>query len=171
MLCDQPILGLLLGLLATTLSFATPITLGALSGLACERSGVVNIAIEGMMLSAAFVGFWAEVTFHNVIVAVLAGILAGGLMALLHGLLSISFKVDQIISGTVINILGVGATTYLYGQWYAQNEPSAERLPRLVVPGTTLSIQLLTVVAVLLVFVAFFVLNYTPWGLRVRAVG
>jgi ABC-type uncharacterized transport system permease subunit len=172
MLCDQPILGLFLGLLATTLSFATPLTLGALSGLACERSGVVNIAIEGMMLSAAFAGFWAAVSFQNLFVAVLAAVLVGGLMALLHGLLSITFKVDQIISGTVINILGVGATTYLYGQWYAQNAPlSPGTLPSIPVPGSTLSVQLLAVVAIILVFVAYFVLNYTPWGLRVRAVG
>ena len=92
MLCDQPILGLFLGLLATTLSFATPLTLGALSGLACERSGVVNIAIEGMMLSAAFAGFWAAVSFQNLFVAVLAAVLVGGLMALLHGLLSITLR-------------------------------------------------------------------------------
>ncbi len=172
MLCDQPILVLLLSVLATTLSFATPITLGALSGLACERSGVVNIAIEGMMLSAAFGGYWAAVTFHSLPIAVLAAILVGGLMALLHGLLSITFKVDQIISGTVINILGFGFTSFLYGQWYARNAPlSPGTLPTLTVPGTEFSVQFLAVVAILLVFVAYFVLNYTPWGLRVRAVG
>src|SRR4051794_24854441 len=88
----------LITLLATTLTFATPITLGAMSGLACERSGVVNIAIEGMMLAAAFGGFWAAVTTHNLAIAVLAAVLVGVAMAALHSMLSITFKVDQIIS-------------------------------------------------------------------------
>jgi simple sugar transport system permease protein len=165
-------MNLLLSLLATTLSFATPITLGAMSGLACERSGVVNIAIEGMMLAAAFGGFWAAVVTGNLLIAVLMAIIVGALMAALHGALSITYKVDQIISGTVINILGVGITSYLYGQLYARNAPNAPgTLPTVPIPGTSVSIQLLGLVAIVIVFAMHVVLNYTPWGLRVRAVG
>ena len=90
-------------MLATTLRFATPITLGALAGLFCERSGVVNIAIEGMMLAAAMGAFVAAALTQNLGVGILAGILTGMLMGLLHAWLSITFKVDQIVSGTVIN--------------------------------------------------------------------
>ena len=170
-LCDQPILVLILSVLATTLSFATPITLGALSGVSCERAGVVNIAIEGMMLCAAFGGYWGSITFHSLFMGVLVAIIVGGLMAVLHGVLSITYKVDQIISGTVINILGFGITSYLYGQWYARNAPSGQTLPSIALPGLNISVQMLAVAAVALVFVAHVVLNNTAWGLRVRAVG
>ena len=165
-------MNLLLSLLATTLSFATPITLGALSGIACERSGVVNIAIEGMMLAAAFAGFWAAVTTHSLPLAVLVAVLVGMAMAALHGALSITYRVDQIISGTVINILGFGITSYLYGQWYSRNAPlTPGTLPSVPIPGTNVSVQLLGLVAIVLVAVLHGVLGYTSWGLRVRAVG
>jgi simple sugar transport system permease protein len=162
---------LIVSLIATTLTFATPITLGALSGIACERAGVVNIAIEGMMLAAAFGGFWAAVTTHNLFVAVLVAVLVGMAMAGLHSALSITFKVDQIISGTVINILGFGLTSYLYGQWYGTNVPLSGTLPSLRVPGSNRSIQLLAIAAIILVALLHVALNRTPWGLRVRAVG
>jgi len=165
-------MNLLLSLLATTLSFATPITLGAMSGLACERSGVVNIAIEGMMLSAAFAGFWAVVTTGNLYVAVFVAIVVGVLMSALHAALAITCKVDQIISSTVINILGFGLTSYLYGQWYARNAPSTPgTLPTVPLPGTSVTIQALGVVAIVVVIALHFVLKNTVWGLRVRAVG
>jgi general nucleoside transport system permease protein len=162
----------LITLITTTLVFATPITLGAMSGIACERAGVVNIAIEGMMLAAAFGGFWAAITTRNLFLAVVVAIVVGMAMAALHASLSITFKVDQIISGTVINILGFGITSYLYGQWYASDAPlSPGTLPSLRVPGSNGRIQLLALIAIGLVAVMHVVLNYTPWGLRVRAVG
>jgi len=165
-------MSLLISIIATTLSFATPITLGALSGLACERAGVVNIGIEGMMLAAAFGGFLAAVTTGNLLVATLVAILVGTLMAALHAGLSITARVDQIISGTVINILGVGITSYLYGQLYARNAPNTPgTLPSVPIPGTSSSVQLLGLVAIAIVVAMHIVLNNTPWGLRVRAVG
>lgn len=170
-LCGQDISLLLLSVVITALSFATPITLGALSGVICERAGVVNIAIEGMMLSGAFGGYWAAVTFHSLPLAVLSAVLVGGLMALLHGWLSITYKVDQIISGTVINILGFGTTSYLFGQWYAHDAPSSPgTLPTIQLPGGR-ELQSLALVAIILVFVLYAVLQGTAWGLRVRAVG
>jgi len=163
---------LLFSLLATTLSFATPITLGAMCGVACERAGVVNIAIEGMMLAAAFGGFFAGVLTGNLLVAVLAALLVGTLMAALHAALSITARVDQIISGTVINILGVGITSYLYGQLYARNAPNTPgTLPSVPIPGTNVSVQLLGLVAIGVVVALHVALNHTAWGLRVRAVG
>ena len=165
-------MNLLLSLLATTLSFATPITLGAMSGVACERSGVVNIAIEGMMLSAAFAGFWAAVTTGNLYIAVIVAIIVGVLMSAIHAALAITCKVDQIISSTVINILGFGLTSYLYGQWYARNAPSTPgTLPTVPLPGTNVTVQALGLVAIVIVIAMHFVLKNTAWGLRVRAVG
>jgi general nucleoside transport system permease protein len=163
---------LLISLLVTTLSFATPITLGAMSGVACERSGVVNIAIEGMMLSAAFAGFWAAVVTGNLLVAVLFAVVVGTIMAALHAALSITYRVDQIISGTVVNILGFGITSYLYGQLYARDAPNTPgTLPTLGIPGTNSSVQVLGLAAIAIVVALHVALNHTPWGLRVRAVG
>src|SRR5438093_7899264 len=117
-------------MIATTLRVATPLTLGALCGIYCERAGVVNIAIEGMMLTAAFFGFLAAIYTNaylttnlpdlegarvgiSLAAGVLIAIASGGLMGVLHALLSVTYKVDQIISGTIINILAVGITGFL----------------------------------------------------------
>ena len=179
-ICDQPALNFVVLLLATTLSFATPITLGALSGLACERSGVVNIGIEGMMLMGAFAGYVFAVNTQNLLFGVAGAMLVGGAMALLHAILSITFKVDQIISGTVINILAVGATGYLFTQWYGSASPTTPgTLPAIYIPflsdipvvGRLFVQQPVALTAILLVPLAHFVIYYTPWGLRTRAVG
>jgi simple sugar transport system permease protein len=142
---------------------------------------VVNIAIEGMMLSAAFGGFWAAVTTRNLFLAVVAAIVVGMAMAALHAVLSISFKVDQIISGTVINILAVGVTGFFNRFLFQQGVPGGQStLPEIAIPllsqipyvGRILFIhQPITFVAILLVFVAHVVLFRSVWGLRTRAVG
>jgi simple sugar transport system permease protein len=175
--------------IATTLAVATPLTLGALSGVFCERAGVVNIAIEGMMLGAAFFGFIASIYSKQagasdgaaLLIGVIAAILTGGLLALLHAVLSITFKVNQIISGTVINILAVGLTGYLNRILFFQgNVPHAPGvLPTISIPllsdipifGRIFTQQPIAIMAVVLVFVSHFVLFRTQWGLRMRAVG
>src|SRR5438105_11475715 len=128
-----------ISILAITITKATPITLGALAGICSERTGVVNIGIEGLMLTSAFTGFMAGVYTHNLAIALVAAIASGALMALLHAVLSITFRVDQIISGTVVNILAVGLTGYLNrqlfttgppaGQWVLPPIPSGRRAP------------------------------------------
>ncbi|MCI0528563.1 MAG: hypothetical protein L0Y56_14075, partial [Nitrospira sp.] len=102
-----------ISMLAQSLRLATPIALGALAGILCERSGVVNIALEGMMLITACTGFMVALYAQNIWVGLLVAIWVGGLTAALHAVLSIQFTVDQIISGTVINILAVGITGFL----------------------------------------------------------
>lgn len=175
--------------IATTLAVATPLTLGALSGVFCERAGVVNIAIEGMMLGAAFFGFIASIYSKQagasdgtaLLIGVIAAIVTGGLLSLLHAVLSITFKVNQIISGTVINILAVGLTGYLNRILFFQgNVPHAPGvLPTIAIPvlsdipifGRIFTQQPIAIMAVVLVFVSHFVLFRTQWGLRMRAVG
>jgi simple sugar transport system permease protein len=172
------------------------LTLGALSGLFCERSGVVNIGIEGMMLGAAFFGWLAAIymntIFHqaampSLIFGVVVAILTGGLFALLHAVLSITFKVDQIIGGTVINILAVGVTGFLNRQMFfgsgsvfgGQVPHSPGVLPSVHIPlladipifGRIFEQQPIALAALALVVITHFVLFYTRWGLRTRAVG
>ncbi len=173
--------GIIIGLLALTIVKATPLTLGALSGILSERSGVVNIAIEGMMLTAAFTGFTTAFYSGNNWLGVLVALLTGGLMALLHAWLSIRFRVDQIISGTVINLMAIGLTGYFNRVLFSGRlVPGIKVLPLIRVPllsdipfiGPILFEHQPIVFAMLfLVVVVHVVLFYTPWGLRTRAVG
>ena len=107
-------------MLASSLRLATPIVIGSMAGLWCERSGVINIAIEGMMLTGAAFGFVAFSLIapgmdngSALFIGVIFAVLAGGVMAALHAWLSITFRTDQIVSGTVINILAVGLTSFM----------------------------------------------------------
>jgi general nucleoside transport system permease protein len=170
-----------ISILAIMITKATPITLGALTGICSERTGVVNIGIEGMMLTSAFGGFMAGVYTHNLAIALLTAIASGALMALLHAVLSIAFRVDQIISGTVVNILAVGLTGYLNRQLFATGAPAGlSVLPSIPFgPLSTLpwigpivfQQKPITLSAIVLVFVVHFALFRTRWGLRTRAVG
>jgi simple sugar transport system permease protein len=173
-------LDVLQSMLIVAVPAATPLIFGALSGLFCERSGVVNIAIEGMMLSAAFFGFFVGVQTGNLGVALGAAVLTGAVMAAFHAVLSIEFQVDQIISGTVINILAVGLTGYLDRQLYPTGAPAGQLLPEVSIPvlsdlpfiGPILFDQgLLVYAALLAVPVAHLMLFATRGGLRIRAVG
>lgn len=195
---------------ATTIMVATPLTLGALSGTFCERSGVVNIGIEGMMLGAAFFGWLAAIYMNSIfsfpsmpslLIGVLAAVLTGGLFGLLLAVLSVSFKVDQIIGGTVINILAIGISGFMNRQLFFEKGsifkgqvPHAPGvLPTIHIPLTNLFSPLcgtntacmdviaainkifdqrpIALSAIVLVFVTHFVLFNTRWGLRTRSVG
>ena len=170
----------LVGMLASSLRMSTPIALGAMAGILCEKSGVVNIGIEGMMLAAAAFGFGANLFFKNIWVGVLAAILVGGLMAVVHALMCIRFKTDQIISGTAINILAVGASGFLRRAYLVKAYFVGQTLPLIKIPllsqipvlGTLFfRSQPIVYLMLIMVPVMYFVLFYTPWGLRTRAVG
>jgi simple sugar transport system permease protein len=172
----------LAGLLSTTLSKAVPLTLGALAGILCERSGVTNIAIEGMMLMSAMTSTLVASLTNSLWIGLLAAILTGALMALLHAVLSIRYKTNQIISGTVINILATGLTSYIsakFLQVYQElNDPgtfSAWAIPGLSdIPifGPILFNQNIFVYGMFFFLILLHVaLFYTKWGLRVRSVG
>lgn len=165
-----------------TLRAAVPLILGALSGILCERSGIVNIGIEGMMLAGAFTSFVAKVATNDwplmasLLFATAIALLTGALMGYIHGLLSIRFRMDQIISGTVLIILAGGFSSYLFNRdAVAQGKFGALHIPLLAdipVVGRVLfenaPITYLTLILVVVVHVALF---YTRWGLRTRAVG
>ena len=168
----------------STLQFGALLLLPALGGVISERSGVVNIAMEGMMLTGAYAGVMTTLATHNVIIGVAGAMIAGGLMALVHAIVSINFKADQIVSGIAINIAALGLTNYLlFIQTGGQGVPSlkdALRLPNLAwgplanIPfiGRVLFQQnIIFYVAVLILLGIQFLLFRTNIGLRIRAVG
>jgi ABC-type uncharacterized transport system permease subunit len=171
----------LAGMLRIMLVRSVPLTLGAMSGILCERAGVVNIAIEGMMLTAAMIGTIVG-SISNLWIGLLGAILAGGLLGLVHAVLSIKYRTDQIISGTVINIFAVGITSFISGK-FMQPMPQFND-PGIFVPyeipilgqipflGPILFRNNLFVYGMVF-FVVFltFMLFKTRWGLRHRAVG
>ncbi len=172
----------LVGLLNTTLSKAVPITLGALSGVLCERAGVVNIAIEGMMLAGAMMGSLIASITDNLWLGVLAAVLTGALLALVHAVFSIKYMIDQIVSGTVINIFATGITSYISAKFLQEyqelNNPgtfSAWAIPGLSeIPflGPILFDNNMFVYAMFIFLAVLSVaLFYTRWGLRLRSVG
>lgn len=162
--------------LASTLRQSIPLILGGMCGLIGERTGVINIGIEGQMLMAAFVGFLVNVYVGNLLLAVLAGILTGMAMGALLAFMSVSLKMDQIIAGTVINILAVGLTGYFYisgltTQGKLQPIPLGPLADIPLIGPVLFNNPPITYVAILLVFIFQYTLFRTRWGLRSRAVG
>ncbi|HEY61910.1 MAG TPA: ABC transporter permease [Anaerolineae bacterium] len=162
--------------LASAVRQSTPLILGALCGLLGERAAVINIGIEGQMLLAAFVGFLFNVWTGNLFLAVLAGVGMGALLGLLLAFMSVTLKIDQIIGGTVINIIAIGLTGYFYKvgmttKGKLQPIPLGP-LAKIPIIGTVLfNNPPITYAAIVLVFLVHYILFHTRWGLRTRAVG
>jgi len=172
----------LVGLMSQTLQRSVPITFGALSGLLCERAGVVNIAIEGMLLSGAFTAAVAASIAGNPWVGLAAAIVVGGLLGLLLGVLAIRYLVDQIIAGTVINIFAAGLTAFLASKVLVAlpdlNNPPRflpDKIPGLgdipIVGPILFNSSFFVYAMFVMILVIHLALFHTRWGLRVRAVG
>ena len=162
--------------LAAALRQSTPLVLGALCGLIGERSGIINIGIEGQMLMAAFLSFLVGATTNSIVVGIIVGLLTGALLGLLLAFMSIALKVDQIIGGTVINILALGITGYFYtagltipGKLQPIAIPGLSKIP--IIGQVFFDNPPITYATLILVFVVHYVLFHTKWGLRTRAVG
>jgi simple sugar transport system permease protein len=170
-------------LISATLRYATPLTYGALGGMMSERSGVVNIALEGMMLMGAFFGIWGSVTTGSWVLGLLIAMGIGGLTAFIYGIFAIHLRADQIVGGTAVNFLAIGITGYLFIQIYGANGTpdlsSAESIPDVhlsflgngfigqVFGQVNLMIWLMIVLMVALYYLVF----KTSIGLRLRSVG
>ena len=174
------------GLVASTLRFATPLAFAAMGGIFSERSGVVNIGLEGMMLVGAFFAVWGSIWSGSWVVGILMAMLSGGLLALIHGVFSIHLRADQIVSGFAVNLLALGLTGYLYSSIYPDGTPTerVDRVPEIAldflgsVPwlGDFLErafgdLSLLVWVMLVVVVLSYIVLFKTPIGLRIRSVG
>jgi simple sugar transport system permease protein len=172
----------LVGLFNGTLRRASPLVFGALAGVLCERVGIVNIGIEGMLLGGAFAGAFIGSAASNSIVGVLGGVAIGALFASLLAVLSIRYKVDQVVGGTAINIFSLGITSYL-GARVLTEYPDLNNTD----PFRPISVPLLREIPLIgpvvfdntpHVYAAFFfvaavtfAIYRTRWGLRMRACG
>ena len=173
------------GLIAATLRFATPLAFAAMGGIFSERSGVVNIGLEGMMLVGAFFAIWGALWSGTWVVGVLTAMLFGGLLALIHGVFCIHLRADQIVSGFAVNLLALGVTGFLFTQLYPSGIPTGvSRVPNVelrflasipvvgdFLEGVFGSLNLLVWLMLLTVVLTYAVLFKTPIGLRIRAVG
>jgi general nucleoside transport system permease protein len=172
---------------AAMLRYATPLTFAAIGGLFSERSGVVNIGLEGMMLTGAFFSVWGDVQFGSWELGIVAAVIAGGLLALVHAFFAIQLRVDQIVGGTAINFLALGITGYLFIQIYGEqgtpgsiSEIPDVRLHLDKIPPHALGhfldaaigqLNLMIWVSFIVVILASIVMFRTAIGLRIRSVG
>ena len=173
------------GLLAATLRFATPLAFAAMGGIFSERSGVVNIGLEGMMLTGAFFAIWGSIWSGSWVVGVLMAMVFGGLLAFIHGIFCIHLRADQIVSGFAVNLLALGVTGYLFTSIYPSGIPlGVSRVPNVelgflssipiagdFLEGVFGSLNLLVWAMLATVVLSYIVLFRTPIGLRIRAVG
>lgn len=172
----------LAGMLSSSVLLAVPITLGAFSGILCERAGVVNIAIEGMMLMAAMVGALMGSITQSMWLGLFFGVLSAVLLAALHAVLSIKYKIDQIISGTVINIFSAGMTSFISQKFLQVHQelnnpimftrfeiPVLAKIPLIgpILFNTNFFVYLMFFLLIIIQIALF----STRWGLRMRSVG
>ncbi|HEX9375539.1 MAG TPA: ABC transporter permease [Actinomycetota bacterium] len=170
------------GFLLSTVSLSMPLIFAAFGGLISERSGVINIGLEGMMLFGAFTGVAVDYWTHSAFLGLLAGVGVGAVLGAIHGLFSITIRADQIVSATAINLLGLGLTSALIAPiWGAPGvSPGVNKIHDLHLPGAGSlgsvgrflnGLNPLDYLGLALVVVTFLVLYRRPWGLRLRACG
>ena len=169
-------------LCAAMLRYATPLLFAALGGIVCERSGVINIGLEGMMLTGCYFGIYGADVLGSWALGLLVAALAGALLALVHAWFSIHLRANQVVSGTGINFLALGITGYFFiTQYGANGTPSKiSQVPNVKLPliqhvgffGQAIGdANLMTWIGLALVPALTVFLFRTRWGLRLRAVG
>jgi simple sugar transport system permease protein len=173
----------LTGMISSSFVRATPIALAALCGVISERSAVINIGIEGIMLITAQVAVVVATVTGNLYLGLIMAILVGGLVAAFHAFLVIRFKVDQVVSGVAINIVGAGVTSFVSSRFLEKATDTLNNsgtfpiikiplLSQIPILGPTLfENNIIIYLMVILVILLHILLFKTPWGLRTRAVG
>jgi simple sugar transport system permease protein len=169
-------------LTAGMLRFGTPLIFAAMGGILSERSGVINIGLEGMMLMGAFFGIFGADLTGSWVLGILTGLAAGAVFGLVHAVVSIHLRADQVVSGTGINILALGVTGYVFIYHYGDQgtPPDISRVPNVTLPliedvpfvGDAIgNLNLLTWAALIIVPLLTLFLFRTRGGLRLRSVG
>ena len=161
-----------LALIFSALRLSTPLIFAALGGLFSERSGVINIALEGLMLMGAFTAAVATYELHNPFLGLLCGIVAGGVLAFIYAVACIKFEADQVVAGMAINFLMFGLPALISGSVYDSTGSTPQidktwQLPTYF--GNRINVA--TIIVLVLVPIVWYVLYRTPFGLRLRAVG
>lgn len=156
---------LTISLIWSTIRLTTPLILAALGGMFSERSGVINIALEGMMLAGAFTAAAVTHAVGSPFVGLLAGMGAGMLIAGIHAIACIRYQADQVVTGTAINILMIGVPGFLSGAFFLSSGSTPQIPKEQLIPWTPI------VIAFALVPITWYVLYKTPFGLRLRSVG
>lgn len=172
-------------MIAASIRLVTPLILAGVGELLVERAGILNLSVEGIMLIGAFAGFMATYFFGDPWLGVLVAALSGLALALLFGLLTVTFSLDQVVSGLAFNLVAIGATSYIYRAtfgWYVSPVPphvdrliTDVRLPilsDLPIVGPALFIHNpFTYLAVVSILLSAYLLSKTAWGLNIRATG
>ena len=154
-----------IALIWSTVRLSTPLILAALGGLFSERSGVINIALEGMMLAGAFTAAAVTYATGSPYVGLLAGMMAGMLIAAIHAVACIQYQADQVVTGTAINILMLGMPAFLSGAFFLSSGSTPQ------IPKEHLIPWLPIIIAIVMVPLSWYILYKTPFGLRLRSVG
>ncbi|MGH9933302.1 MAG: ABC transporter permease [Pyrinomonadaceae bacterium] len=154
-----------IALIYSTIRLSTPLILAALGGLFSERSGVINIALEGMMLAGAFTAAAVTYASGSPYVGLVAGMMAGMLIAAIHALACIRYQADQVVTGTAINILMLGMPAFLSGAFFLSSGSTPQIPKEHLIPWIPI------VIAFVMVPLSWYVLYKTPFGLRLRSVG
>lgn len=167
--------------ISITLMYSAPLALAAIGGVISERSGIVNIGIEGMMSIGALAGAAIGYFTQNAWLGLLCAGLAGGALALLHAIASVTFRADQTVSGIAINLIGPGVAMFLSRYFFdgaTTTLPVPVKLPKIIdqrclenTPFSNLNIDVTVILAALVVVITWFMLYKTKWGLRIRAMG
>lgn len=158
-------------LLFSTIRLATPLIFAALGGLFSERAGVINIALEGLMLAGAFVGAVATYELQNPYIGFLCGIAAGAFVALIYAVAVIKFEADQVVAGFAITLLMLGLPSVISSRIYDSAGSTQQIAKEFLLPDFYNRISIASILAFLLVPICWYVLYKTPFGLRLRAVG
>lgn len=157
-------------------TFAMPLALAAMVGIMCERTGIVNIGIEGTLLLSSFVAFYVAIASKSIVIGFLVAMATGVAMSLLLALMSVTWKMDQIIAGTILNILATGLTSF----FYAQGNMLPDMFKQKPIPGLSkipffgevlFKHGVLMYIGFVVIITLYYALFHTSWGLRSRAVG
>ena len=159
----------ILSIINTMLMYSAPLIFGAMGGVISESSGVVNVGIEGMMTFGAFVGAAVGFKTQNPWLGLLAGGIAGAILALLHAVASVTFKADQTISGMALNFIGPGLSMFFCRLLF--NDKTTTNRVSNKLPKVFDFIDITVVIALAVTILLWFILYKTKWGLRIRSVG